>query len=176
MFLKVYRLVPRELSIDKLARQAREAHHESGFRAAMQAADRQMVYACESSELAAMHCEDLLWMPRPRTELLRETILLPHEPAIHATADAEDAWLVDLASRPLRQLCLRMAKECLLSLWIPTNEAGSQHLVMVNTLHPAYERVQIQARSITLTRPILRTKMSPEAESVHMGNGVAEFA
>ncbi|MGA0570439.1 hypothetical protein ACO2Q9_06925 [Variovorax sp. VNK109] len=176
MYLKVYRLVPRELSIDKLARQAHDARGESGFKAVMQAADRQMVYACESSELAAMHSEELLWAPRPRTELLRETILLPQEPGIHATASVEDAWLVDLASRPPRQLCLRMAKECLLSLWIPTTEPGNQHVVMVNVLHPAYERVQVQARSITLVRPILRTRISPDAESVHMSNGVVEYA
>ncbi len=176
MHLKVYRLVPRESSVDKLARQAHEAHGESGFKAAMRAADRQMVYAYESSELAAMNCEELLWTPRPRTELLRETILLPQESGIHATANADDAWLVDLSNRPPRQLCLRMAKEGLLSLWVPITEAGSQHVVVINLLHPAYERVQVQARSITLVRPVLRTRMNPDAESIHMSNGVTEFA
>lgn len=149
MLLQVYRLGLVDQSIARMARHARDLER-SGV------PPGESMWACvayESPELAALCSPDLLRNVRRRTELLRETLALPLDPALHATPPASRFGIYDPESTPHLPLIEHMVQHGLLTLWLPCINAPSQHAVFVNPAHEAFERIVVTKRQMVLTRP-----------------------
>lgn len=109
--------------------------------------------AYESAELAAMCSAELLWNVRRRTEILRETLILPLGAGLHAMAPPELCEAFDPYHTPSAPMVEHMVSHELLSLWVPSVHALNQHAVFMNPCHQAFPDIGIEKRQLVLTRP-----------------------
>ncbi|RYD66937.1 MAG: hypothetical protein EOP84_30880 [Verrucomicrobiaceae bacterium] len=109
--------------------------------------------AYESAELAAMCSVELLWSVRRKTEVLRETLVLPVDSGLHGTAPAELISSYDSQTTLAVPIIEHMIGRDLLTLWIASSDAMAQHAVFINPCHSAFEKIAVVKRQMVLTRP-----------------------
>ena len=149
MRLQIYRLAFADQSLPRMARQMRDLYRSSSLR-------NECVRPCvayESAELAAMCSVELLWSVRRKTEVLRETLVLPVEPGLHGTAPADLIGSYDSQNSLAVPIIEHMIEHEFLTLWIASSHAPAQHAVFINPCHSAFEKIAIVRRQMVLTRP-----------------------
>ena len=111
-----------------------------------------LVRAYETPELAAFCSPEWLANDKRKTIVVRETIALPSGPGLHETMELEKPWLVGDEDYLAEQMRNYLTLYRLLSVWAPSPYAPQQHGVLINVQHPAYPRVQVSSRRITLKK------------------------
>lgn len=110
---------------------------------------RAAVVAYESPELAALSTFDaLLGVP----VLLRETLRLPGDPALHRQVDAQSSgtWTDDARAR--REFYRYLKANGLLYVCVPSALAPAQHMLLIDPEHPAYGAIQVESRYVNVGR------------------------
>ena len=146
MLLKAYRLTAEE---DMLRSKIFSMHQTPRPRQGQEPA---LVRAYETPELAAFCSPEWLANDKRKTVVVRETIALPAGPGLHETMELEKPWLVGDEDYLAEQMCNYLTVYQLLSVWAPSPYAPQQHVVLINVRHPAFARVQVSSRRITLKK------------------------
>ena len=108
-----------------------------------------LVRAYETPELAAYCSPEWLANDKRKTVVVRETISLPEGVGLHDTMEVDKPWLPGDEEYLIEQMTSYMGLYKLLSVWALSPHAPQQHVVLINTQHPAYPQVQIASRRIT---------------------------
>jgi len=150
MRLQVYRLASVDQALARVARYMRDLYRGND-------AHPDLLRPCvayESAELAAMSSPELLWSVRRKVEVLRETIALPLDSALHGHAPAAlGIASYDGTSALAGPILDFMMAQDLLTLWLPSSHAPAQHAIFINPCHAAFERIDVTKRQVLLTRP-----------------------
>ena len=108
-----------------------------------------LIRAYETPELAAYCCPEWLANDKRKTVVVRETISLPEGFGLHDTMVVDKPWLLGDEDYLVTQMTSYIHLYKLLSVWALSYQAPQQHVVLINTQHPAYPQVQIASRRIT---------------------------
>ena len=111
-----------------------------------------LVRAYETPELAAFCSPEWLANDKRKTVVVRETISLPEGAGLHDTMEVDKPWLLGDEEYLLEQMSNYMNLYKLLSVWALSPHAPQQHVVLINTQHPAYPQVRISTRRITMKK------------------------
>ncbi|RZA15797.1 MAG: hypothetical protein EOP93_16335 [Lysobacteraceae bacterium] len=109
--------------------------------------DRLAVVAYETPELASLCTFESL---ADQPALLRETLLMPGDASLHRrlTLAATGAW--NDTPDTQREFFRYLKRNGLLSVWVPSEMAENQHLLLIDPEHPAYGAIQTEMRYTTL--------------------------
>ena len=111
-----------------------------------------LVRAYETPELAAFCSPEWLANDKRKTIVVRETITMPQDPGLHETMELEKPWLIGDEDYLTEQMRNFLSVYRLLSVWAPSPYAPQQHVVLLNTQHPAYGGVHVSSRRITVKK------------------------
>lgn len=109
--------------------------------------DRLAVVAYETPELASLCTFEAM---AEESAVVRETLRMPGDPQLHRrlTLDGTGAWSDTPQAR--REFFRYLKRNGLLSVWVPSELAENQHLLLIDPEHPAYGAIQVEQRYITV--------------------------